>query len=72
MIFEIWWGVIFEGVEVCWYFEVQEVFDDLLVLVQLVVLNYCGSCWILFFIELEGDVVSFVGEIGKIFVDSVE
>ncbi|AYE97912.1 phage major capsid protein [Mycobacterium paragordonae] len=61
-----------EGVDAHWYAEAAEVSDDSPALEQPAVPNYRGSAWVPFSIELEGDGIGFVSEIGRLLMDSVE
>ena len=66
---DVWHGVTSAGVQFSWDAEATEVSDDSPTLAEPAIPNYKLNGWVPYSVELEGDAVNLVGEIGKLMSD---
>ena len=66
---DVWHGVTSAGVQFSWDAEASEVSDDSPALAEPSIPNYKLQGWVPFSVELQGDAVALVGEIGKLLSD---
>lgn len=68
---DVYHAVSSDGVVAHWYAEAAEVTDDSPTLAQPTIPSHRGSCWVPWSVEVEGDAVGFVTEIGRLLVDGI-